>query len=130
MKHPKMYEGKSPVHKLYWFQYFLIDVILFYLFIIYIFFKIMKFIFSQVMSCCKGKKKEKVEWKNVIQVILFEIDFAIFYTNLHELFCQFISWTDWVNSGKSMDNCWLSCQVMADMEIFYNDLMIINLYII
>ena len=26
-----------------------------------------------------------------LQVILFEIDFAIFYTNLHELFCQFIS---------------------------------------
>ena len=26
-----------------------------------------------------------------IQVILFEIDCAIFYTNLHELFCQFIS---------------------------------------
>ena len=25
------------------------------------------------------------------QVILFEIDCAIFYTNLHELFCQFIS---------------------------------------
>ena len=26
-----------------------------------------------------------------VQVILFEIDCAIFYTNLHELFCQFIS---------------------------------------
>ena len=24
-------------------------------------------------------------------------DCAIFSTNLHELFCQFISWTDWVN---------------------------------
>ena len=32
-----------------------------------------------------------------IQVILFEIDWAIFYTNLHELFCQFISWTNWIN---------------------------------
>ena len=51
-----------------------------------------------------------------------------FYTNLHELFCQFISWTNWVNSGKSMDNCWISCQVMADMENFYDDLMIINLH--
>ena len=29
--------------------------------------------------------------KNLLQVILFEIDCAIFYTNLHELFCQFIS---------------------------------------
>ena len=26
-----------------------------------------------------------------VQVILFEIDCTIFYTNLHELFCQFIS---------------------------------------
>ena len=26
-----------------------------------------------------------------LQVILFEIDCAIFYTNLHELFCQFKS---------------------------------------
>ena len=63
-----------------------------------------------------------------IQVILFEIDCAIFYTNLHELFCQFISWTNLVNSGKFMDNCWISCQVMADMEKFYDDLIIINLY--
>ena len=36
-----------------------------------------------------------------IQVILFEIDCAIFYTNLHDLFCQFISWTNWVNSGTA-----------------------------
>jgi hypothetical protein len=36
--------------------------------------------------------------KSNIQVILYEIDCAIFYTNLHELFCQFISWTNWVNS--------------------------------
>ena len=62
-----------------------------------------------------------------LQVILFEIDFAIFYTNLHELFRQFISWTNWVNTGKFMNNCWISCQVMADMEIVYNDLIIINL---
>ena len=39
------------------------------------------------------------------------MDCAIFYTNLHELFCQFISWTNSVNSGKFMDNCWISCQV-------------------
>ena len=63
-----------------------------------------------------------------IQVIPFEIDCAIFYTNLHELFCQFISWTNWVNYGKFMDNCWISCQVMADMKKVYDDLIIINLY--
>ena len=27
----------------------------------------------------------------LLQVILFEIDCTIFYTNFHELFCQFIS---------------------------------------
>ena len=64
----------------------------------------------------------------MIQVIVFEIDCAIFYTNLHDLFCQFISWTKWVNSGKFMDNSWISCQVMAEMENFYNNLIIINLY--
>ena len=51
----------------------------------------------------------------------------LFYTNLHELFCQFISWTNWVNSGKFMDNCWKSCQVMADMKKVYDDLIIIKL---
>ena len=63
-----------------------------------------------------------------LQVILFEIDCAIFYTNLHELFCQFISWTNWANSGKFMDNCWISCQVMADMKKVYNDVAFMNLY--
>ena len=64
----------------------------------------------------------------VLQVILFEIDCAIFYTTLHELFCQFISWTNWVNSGKFMDNCWISCRVMAGMNKVYDHLTIIKLY--
>ena len=72
---------------------------------------------------------KQMSWYLLIQVILFEIDCAIFYTNLHELFCQFISWTNWVNSGKFMDNCWISCQVMADMKKVYDDLIIINLYL-
>ena len=63
-----------------------------------------------------------------VQVILFEIDCAIFYTNLPELFCQLVSWKNWVNSGKFMDNCWISCQVMADVEKIYYDLIIINLH--
>ena len=63
-----------------------------------------------------------------IQVILFEIDCTFFYTNLHELFCKFISWTIRVNSGKFMNNCWISCQVMADMKNVYDNLIIINLY--
>ena len=28
-----------------------------------------------------------------------------------------------------MDNCWISCQVMADMKKVYDDLIIINLYL-
>ena len=28
-----------------------------------------------------------------------------------------------------MDNCWISCQVMADIKEVYDDLIIINLYI-
>ena len=63
----------------------------------------------------------------IVQVILFEIDCSIFCTNLHELFCQFISWTNWVNTGEFMDNCWIPCQVMADVKKVYNDLIIINL---
>ena len=43
-------------------------------------------------------------------------------------FFQFISWTNWVNSGKSMDSCWISCQVMAEMKKVYDDLIIIRLY--
>ena len=63
-----------------------------------------------------------------VQGILFEIDCENFYTNLHELFGQFINWTNWVNSGKYMANCWISCQVMADLKKVYDDLIIINLY--
>ena len=57
MRHPFMYQGKSPVHKLYWFQYFLLDVIAFYLFIIYIVFKIIKFIVCKL--CCSSSQKAK-----------------------------------------------------------------------
>ena len=63
---------------------------------------------------------------SIVQVILFEVTCAIFYTNLHELFCQFISWSNLVNSGKFMDNGWISCQVLADMKKVYDNL-IINL---
>ena len=58
--------------------------------------------------------------KQKVQAILFEIDCAIFFTNLHELFCLFISWRNWVNSGKFMENYWISCQVMVDMKKVYD----------
>ena len=35
--------------------------------------------------------KAKSTITQMLQVILFEIDCPIFYTNLHELFCQFIT---------------------------------------
>ena len=63
-----------------------------------------------------------------LQFILFEIGCTIFYTNLHKLLCQFINWTNWLNSSKFMDNCWISCQIMADMKKVYNDLTSINLW--
>ena len=50
-----------------------------------------------------------------LQVILFEIDWASFYTNLHDFFVKFISSTNWVNYCKFMDNCGISRQVMANM---------------
>ena len=62
MRHPFMYQGKSPVHKLYWFQYFLLDVIAFYLFIIYVVFKIIKFIVCKL--CCSSSQKAKNDWDN------------------------------------------------------------------
>ena len=52
-----------------------------------------------------------------------------FFTNLQELFFQFISWTNWVNSGKFMGNSWISCQVMADMEKNCDNFITINLYV-
>ena len=82
-------------------------------------------IFGTKMTSHRARPSSWIETQ--VQVILFEIDCTIFYTNLHELFCHFISWTNWVNSGKFMDNCWISCQVMADMKKVYNNLIIINL---
>ena len=53
MRHPDMYAGKSPVHKLSWYQYFLLDVLAFGAVLIYIVIKIIKFALK--MCCCGGK---------------------------------------------------------------------------
>ena len=58
MRHPKMYEGKSPVHRLSWYQYFLLDVIAFFVTILYVIFRIFKFLF---MKCCSRKDKTKAD---------------------------------------------------------------------
>lgn len=50
MRHPKMYEGRSPVHQLFWFQYLLLDVFAFLALILYVIFKAVKFVF--VKLCC------------------------------------------------------------------------------
>ena len=44
MRHPDLYPRKSPVHQLSWYQYFLLDVIALYLFILYLTYKIVKMI--------------------------------------------------------------------------------------
>ena len=66
------------------------------------------------------KQQQFPNWHQKVQVILFEIDCAVFYPNLR--------WTNCVNSGKLMDNCWIPCQVMAYMKKVYDDLIMINLY--
>ena len=55
------------------------------------------------------------------------VKLILFYANLYGLFCQFVSWTNWVNSGRFMNDCWISCHVMVDMKNFYDVLTIINL---
>ena len=60
-----------------------------------------------------------------------------FYTNFHKLSVHKLTqghlsvavlvWTNWVNSFKFMDNCWLSCKVMAGMKKVYDSVIIFNL---
>ena len=75
----------------------------------------------------------------IAQVILIEINLLFHQlsqnlTTVVQFFTQiymncFVSWTNWVNSGKFMDNCWtISCQAMAYIKKVYIDLIIINLY--
>ena len=44
-----------------------------------------------IFSLCNFWSTNDYNMYKYVQVILFEIDCAIFYTNLHELFGQFIS---------------------------------------
>jgi glucuronosyltransferase len=54
MRHPTLYSGRSPVHKLTWYQYYLLDVLAFYSAITFFF----GWIFYKIVSycCCKTKK--------------------------------------------------------------------------
>ena len=58
MRHPKMYQGRSPVHKLHWFQYFLLDVIAFYVFVIYLAVKFVSFV---VYKVCTNSDNSKIK---------------------------------------------------------------------
>ena len=58
IRHPTMYAGRSPVHKLSWYQYFLLDVFAFLAFILYVIVKIIKILFR---FCCQRKTKTKEE---------------------------------------------------------------------
>ena len=51
IRHPHMYEGKSPVHKLAWYQYFLLDVLAFGAVLIFVTYKIIRF----ALKLCCGK---------------------------------------------------------------------------
>ena len=59
MRHPEMYAGKSPVHDLAWYEYFLLDVILLLLGFGYILFKIIRIICK--FMCCRNPSKLKNE---------------------------------------------------------------------
>jgi glucuronosyltransferase len=57
IRHPGMYKGKSPVHKLYWFQYFLLDVFAVLFVALYLVLWIIRFICSCLF--CKKAKYQK-----------------------------------------------------------------------
>lgn len=57
MRHPNQYKGKSPVHKLAWYQYFLLDVIAFIVVVVLVVIVIIKKLIFAV--CCRSKKTKR-----------------------------------------------------------------------
>ena len=55
IRHPTLYAARSPVHKLNWFQYFLLDVLALYLAVVLIFAGIVYKLFA---CCWYGSKKK------------------------------------------------------------------------
>ena len=74
-----------------------------------------------------AKKNQNKSSNNRVQVILFEIDCGIFLHKCTWIVLSVHKLNKLVNPGKFKDNCWISCQVMADMKKVYNNLIIINL---
>ena len=100
MRHPFMYEGKSPVHKLYWFQYFLLDVLALYLLILYAVFKIVKFIVCKLCftSSPKPKNDWAYIWKRLCDFLIDDISLSKSSIKLLEsIHCMIISLIIFVN---------------------------------
>ena len=74
-----MYQGRSPVHKLTWYQYFLLDVILLCVGVMYILFKIFQILCAR---CCSKRSKIKGEW---YQHFLFTFIYIMKYNFLRYL---------------------------------------------
>ena len=55
LRHPKNTAMANPARNLYWFQYFLLDVICFFIFVLVIVFVIIR----KIISWCAGKKTKK-----------------------------------------------------------------------
>jgi glucuronosyltransferase len=53
MRHPTLYSGRSPVHKLAWYQYLLLDVFALYAAIVALF----GWIIYKVLACCCCRKR-------------------------------------------------------------------------
>ena len=59
--YPTMYQGKSPVHKLYWFQYFLLDVLVFYAVVIMLLSSFSSLSFVKPVVVQKDRRPKKNE---------------------------------------------------------------------
>ena len=58
MRHPRLYAGRSPVHKLSWIQYFLLDVFAFYAAILGL---LTSILYKLIACCCCRRKKSTAE---------------------------------------------------------------------
>jgi glucuronosyltransferase len=60
MRHPTLYSGRSPVHKLAWYQYLLLDVFTLYATIA----ALLGLIFYKIVYCCCGSKRKAEKTAN------------------------------------------------------------------
>ena len=66
---------------------------------------------SHVMKTLKKLRKQKVPFDYRLFFLRW---IAQFFTQSYmNCFVRCSTWTNWANFGRFMDNCWISCQVMA-----------------